>query len=180
VIADECDWRYFRQKRPEWGILKDELGRGSTLLDPEQIANIYRALRKGREDNRDVAGASDFYYGEMEMRRRARSSGSSSGERAVLFLYWLSSGYGTRVLRPLTLLITTIISFAALLDFWGFVRPVPFPRSLIYAAAYAVSLTDTNKLDLTAPGEVFQICLRLLGPLFLGLILLSIRGRITR
>jgi Pentapeptide repeats (9 copies) len=181
VLAEECDWRYQRQKRPEWRILpEDGLVREFTALDPEQIANIYRALRKGREDNRDVAGSSDFYYGEMEMRRQSRSSSSSWGERAVLFLYWLTSGYGTRVLRPLTLLFATIFSFAALLHSWGFARPVSFPRSLVYAAAYAVSLSYENKLDLTALGEALQIGLRLLGPLFLGLILLSIRGRVTR
>jgi hypothetical protein len=32
------------------------------------IAGLYRALRKGREDARDEPGAADFYYGEMEMR----------------------------------------------------------------------------------------------------------------
>ena len=181
VIAEECEWRYFRQKRLEWRILPEiERARDGTTLDSGQIANIYRALRKGREDNRDVAGAADFYYGEMEMRRQAGSSDSSSGERAVLFLYWLSSGYGTRVLRPLSLLIATIISSAALLYVCGFVRPIPFSRALIYASAYAVGLSDANKLDLSAAGEAFQIGLRLLGPLFLGLILLSIKGRITR
>jgi hypothetical protein len=42
-----------------------------------------QALRKGREDNRDVAGAVDFYYGEMEMRRQSPSSGSSRVPRGI-------------------------------------------------------------------------------------------------
>jgi len=36
---------------------------------PRDLAAIYRALRKGREDTKDEPGAADFYYGEMEMRR---------------------------------------------------------------------------------------------------------------
>ena len=42
------------------------------MLEPGQIAGLYRELRKGREDAKDEPGAADFYYGEMEMRRRAR------------------------------------------------------------------------------------------------------------
>ncbi|HTD58661.1 MAG TPA: hypothetical protein VK672_07175 [Solirubrobacteraceae bacterium] len=30
-----------------------------------QVAAVYRALRKGLEDNRDEPGAADFYYGEQ-------------------------------------------------------------------------------------------------------------------
>jgi hypothetical protein len=37
----------------------------------QEIANLYRALRKGREDSKDEPGAADLYYGEMEMRRKA-------------------------------------------------------------------------------------------------------------
>jgi hypothetical protein len=53
------------------------------VLDPRQIAGLYRALRKGREDIKDEPGAADFYSGEMEMRRRAqRPRGSTSDTRA--------------------------------------------------------------------------------------------------
>jgi hypothetical protein len=50
------------------------------VLDPGQIAGLYRALRKGREDLKDEPGAADFYYGEMEMRRRARPAGDPDGQ----------------------------------------------------------------------------------------------------
>ena len=50
-----------------------------------QIAGLYRALRKGREDTKDKPGAADLYYGEMEMRRHARPGVSRRRvERAVL------------------------------------------------------------------------------------------------
>jgi hypothetical protein len=52
----------------------------SEALTVEEIAWIYRALRKGREDGRDEAGVADFYYGEMEMPKRilARCPAGSS------------------------------------------------------------------------------------------------------
>jgi hypothetical protein len=56
---------------PDW--LNDET---PDVLEPGQIAGLYRALRKGREDVKDEPGAADFYYGEMEMRRHARQARS--------------------------------------------------------------------------------------------------------
>ena len=60
-------------------------------LRPADIALLYRALRKGREDSKDEPGAADFYYSEMEMRRHDRSA--PWPERLVLWLYWLVAGY---------------------------------------------------------------------------------------
>src|SRR5271154_4185370 len=87
------------------------LGAQPGMLDPGQIAGLYRALRKGREDVKDEPGAADFYYGEMEMRRHARplsdgkldrhSAATSGGgvERGILTAYWLVSAYGLRAAR---------------------------------------------------------------------------------
>jgi hypothetical protein len=109
VIAEERARRYQPHPRrwvvPWW---PDWLGQRPDVLAPGQIAALYRALRKGREDAKDEPGAADFYYGEMEMRRRARrhsadnldgqSSAASRGrmERGILTAYWLVSGYGLR------------------------------------------------------------------------------------
>ena len=71
VIAEERTWRASRSRRhwvaPRWPDWLDDQRPG--VLDPGQIAGLYRALRKGREDAKDEPGAADFYYGEMEMRR---------------------------------------------------------------------------------------------------------------
>jgi hypothetical protein len=58
-------------------------------VESAQLAGLYRALRKAREDAKDEPGAVDFYYGEMEMRRyasRGRTGGASRRqvERGVL------------------------------------------------------------------------------------------------
>jgi hypothetical protein len=135
TIAEEHHWRsdlskdaqgwYGAQVRPpEW--LEDT----ETPLDPGQVAAVYRALRKGFEDNRDEPGAGDFYYGEMEMRRAAARTTAggeqraiSLGERLVLWLYWLVAGYGLRTSRALIALAVTILIAAIPLAQWGIELP---------------------------------------------------------
>jgi hypothetical protein len=111
-------------------------------MDPGQIAGLYRALRKGREDTKDEPGAADFYYGEMEMRRHAQRPagtdtdsrrGASWGrvERSILTAYWLVSGYGLRAWRALATLAAVVLLAGVVFAFWGFapldeptIRPV--------------------------------------------------------
>ena len=153
---------------------------------------MYRALRKGREDNKDEPGAADFYYGEMEMRRRSVESRSADAdrsaareiaraERCVLWLYWLVSGYGLRASQAVLAFIATVVVGGAALDLWGFRPDRGFGRSLLFALESSISLVRSPEaIKLTAGGEVTQIALRLAGPLFFGLVLLSLRGRVKR
>jgi hypothetical protein len=142
VLAEEHEWGATQGpssgwcgddiKRPPW---LDELDRRLGVLDeseertelrPRRIAAIYRALRKGREDEKDEPGAADFYYGEMEMRRPDPTR--TRAERAILWLYWLVSGYGLRATRALASLFVT-------LQCPRHVEPLPRPRG-------AARLTD--------------------------------------
>ena len=105
TIAEEHYWRQLQPKRKGWRGApspspspyvaewhdRGERGEPSNPHGPPEIASVYRALRKGREDNKDEPGAADFYYGEMEMRRHDRAK--PGVERLVLLLYWLTSGY---------------------------------------------------------------------------------------
>jgi hypothetical protein len=163
-----------------------------------QVAALYRALRKGREDIRDEPGAADFYYGEMEMRRHAkreeakterqrrhyRHSLTAMTEHLVLWLYWLVSGYGLRAWRALATLTVTI----ALVGVWfsrvGFHNPRPsLAASWLYALQATVSLEGKARQlsgQLTLPGELLRVGMRLIGPILLGLAVLSIRGRVKR
>ena len=156
---------------------------------PEQIAAIYRALRKGREDGKDEPGAADFYYGEMEMRRQrprgqeAERRAAPAGERLVLWLYWLVSGYGLRASRALASLALTVVVFALLFGWWGTRPDQDFGRTLLFSLQSTSSLfrvPETPGFALTAAGELMQVVLRLLGPLFFGLALFSLRGRVKR
>jgi hypothetical protein len=101
TLAEEHRWRRTEAKHAGWYPrtcrARDLVGR--ELLLPADIALLYRALRKGREDSKDEPGAADFYYGEMEMRRHDRTAPWS--ERVVLWLYWLIAGYALRATRAI-------------------------------------------------------------------------------
>jgi hypothetical protein len=221
TIAEEHHWRRDRSKDaqgwygaqvrpPEW--LEDT----ETPPDPGQIAAVYRALRKGFEDNRDEPGAGDFYYGEMEMRRAAARTtaggerrATSLGERLVLWLYWLVAGYGLRTSRALIALAVTILIAAIPLAQWGIEPPrtstnvtsrlstqphgrkptvsrenksdsPSYGRAVLFATESSISLLRAPEANLTASGQTIEIMLRILGPLFFGLAILSLRSRVKR
>jgi hypothetical protein len=193
VIAEESAWRAARARPGRW---KAPFGPEDQpeVLSPGAVAGLYRALRKGREDAKDEPGAADFYYGEMEMRRRARplSSGNPDGqrssasrgrvERAILTAYWLVSGYGMRASRAVAWLAAVTAILAAAFYLVGFAvppRPDSYWTSLLYSFRATLSLTD-NQVTLTAWGQLLQAVLRLTGPVLLGLALLALRGRVKR
>jgi len=186
TIAEEHDWRTHHGHGDDWHLEGDF----PRALAPEQIAALYRALRKGREDRKDEPGAADFYYGEMEMRRQAgwMSAAQLSDEwvpaprstRVLLGLYWLVSGYGLRASRALISLAVTVALLALPLDLWGFRADRAYGRSLLFAAESSVSLLRAPTIPLTASGEVVQLVLRIVGPLLFGLAALSLRGRVKR
>lgn len=125
VIAEERDWRASRTNRSAWqpAPWPSWLGERPRELDAGQIADRYRALRKGREDAKNEPGASDFYYGEMEMRRHAFSF--LVAERSIIWLYWLMSGYGLRALRSLAALVVFGAIITTALTGWGLAAGAP-------------------------------------------------------
>ncbi|MFI9781074.1 hypothetical protein ACIHCV_41695 [Streptomyces sp. NPDC051956] len=97
TLAEEQHWRARQPGAdPGWDVPVPGVG----AVGPAQLAPVYRALRKGFEDGKNEPGAADFYYGEMEMRRRDRT-GTTRAERGLLHGYWLLSGYGLRAVRAL-------------------------------------------------------------------------------
>jgi len=194
VIAEERAWRANRSRPrrwlapwwPDWPYNYHGAGEPPDVLEPAQVAGLYRALRKGREDAKDEPGAADFYYGEMEMRRHARRSGHIPArgrvERMLLTAYWLVSGYGLRANRAVVWLAALTAALAFAFYRIGFAEP-PHPdsywTSLLYAFRATLSLTD-NDIKLTAWGQLLQGVLRLTGPVLLGLALLALRGRVKR
>jgi hypothetical protein len=209
TIAEEHEWRYRRQRRTQLEPSPDEgaepgddwyppacrpapwlseVAPQLKALEPGELASIYRSLRKGREDNKDEPGAADFYYGEMEMRRRPPGSGksiferrsASKAERVLIWLYWLVSGYGLRASRALAALVVTVLVFAFLLHEWGFEGPESFGEALLFSTESTTSIFRGRERELTGSGEVLALALRLLGPVFFGLMVLSLRGRVRR
>jgi hypothetical protein len=192
-------------------------------LSAAQIAALYRALRKGREDNKDEPDAADFYYGEMEMRRHAKraqvqrdrrhdhrgAATAATTEYVILWLYWLISGYGLRAWRALATLAVVVLLAGGVFAFWGFASPAEpsirlvavyvrgapiyarqpvrrpagldeLPTAIRFSAQAATALLRGPDRPLTALGEWLHMALRLVGPVLLGLAVLSIRGRVKR
>jgi hypothetical protein len=175
-------------------------------LTPAQLAALYRELRKGREDAKDEPGAADFYYGEMEMRRCDHAT--PWVERLVLWLYWLVSGYALRAWRALTVLAAVVLLAAVAFALWGFPSSEPgfravrvdargalvyqqqpagappgvqrLPAAVRFSARSATALLRGPDRALTPLGEWLEIALRFLGPVLLGLAVVSVRGRVRR
>lgn len=59
------------------------------------VETLYRQLRQNYEEQRNYPDAGRFYYGEMEMRRKAKPRWQRYFF-SLTALYWLSSGYGQR------------------------------------------------------------------------------------
>jgi hypothetical protein len=211
TIAEEQHWRDARRPQGEWYPSVCQAPASLTIEEPDvvapaQVAAVYRALRKGREDAKDEPGAADFYYGECEMRRH--DPGTLRAERLVLWMYWLLSGYGLRAWRALTALAVAVVLAGVVLAFWGFPDAAPsfrptavdrggalvyqqqpadpppgigqLPDAIRFSARSATALLRGPDRPLTPLGEWLDIALRFVGPVLLGLAVLSVRGRVRR
>jgi hypothetical protein len=209
-LVEEHVWRSNYEQRWWSRFYKRRGSRGSARQEARRIASLYRYLRKGREDNKDEPGAADFYYGEMEMRRKAASNWA---ERGTLFLYWLFSGYALRASRAIVALLLVVALFAVLFETNGFSNPqdpfkstsaavgtttpsntpdsdVPLVEAsisglttldnLVFAASAATGVIGGPEVQLTKQGRAYRVLLRIIGPLLLALAILAVRGRVKR
>ncbi|MEV6549274.1 pentapeptide repeat-containing protein [Streptomyces sp. NPDC051597] len=110
---------------------------------PEDVSALYRQLRKAFEDSKNAPGAADFYYGECEMRRHDHTS-TPTGERHLLWAYWLLSGYGLRASRAFTWLLTAMTLTVLLLTGYGLPDHAPRPATTGTVKSSNVSLTTSN------------------------------------
>jgi uncharacterized protein YjbI with pentapeptide repeats len=155
---------------------------GSTAAD---VAAVYRSLRKSREDAKDEPGGADFYYGEMEMRRR--TVGVFTVENSLLAAYAWTSGYALRAWRAVAALIGVLILGGILLDRYGYEdggavadeRADGVIEQSLLLMQVAVALTRMPP-DLTMSGEAVVVAVRLVVPVLLALALLAIRNRVRR
>ncbi len=155
------------------------------------IERLYRELKQNCEDRKDYDRASDFHYGEKEMRRK--NPDTPWRLKVPLWLYWLVSGYGERSLRPLlwALGLLTISTFCYL--WWGLLRlrstgPVSDPF-FHWTNIWEVGLYGLKVMTLLKPsnfepvglwGDVINTLQSILGPALIGLFALAIRQRLKR
>jgi len=155
-----------------------------------QIEQVYRQLKQNYEDRRDYERASDFHYGEKQMRRR--NPETPLGLRCLLTLYWLASGYGERVLRPL--ICAAVVFFVSMGSYlWLGLSPKDNPfRALdlmswgdwLHAAHYTFRvMTLVKPDDLAFPLGFSQVIFTIdsvVGPILIGLFALAVRQRLKR
>jgi hypothetical protein len=148
-------------------------------LSPQEVASLYRALRKNLEDAKDEPGAADFYYGEMEMRRLAASR--TSVDRWLLTGYWLLSGYALRAWRALATLAGLLLLLSYFLYRYGFSPAArrDYVQSVLLLAQTSVGLARIPQ-ELTPAGSTLQIVMRIAGPALLALAVFALRGRVKR
>ncbi|MFB7476838.1 pentapeptide repeat-containing protein [Kitasatospora sp. NPDC056184] len=115
---------------------------------PDDLVGVYQQLRKAFEEAGNEPGAADFYYGEMEMRRRDVLR--PRAERRLLGVYWLASGYGLRASRALSWLLAAMGAALLLLVLFGLPDDTPNPRT---EGAYGAGVVATTK----APDPVLSL-----------------------
>lgn len=186
TLADEHRLR----KGTRWALPDDTAEAPST----DSVQGDYHALRSMMQDRKDQRAASDFYYGEMEMRRmglfrslrgrivlrRWRPALSALGEWLLVFLYWLLSGYGQRAWRAFTTLAVVVVAASIALAHWGFKVPTDFGSALRYTIRSATTVLRGTDADLTPTGDWIELGVRLIAPLLLALGLFAIRDRVRR
>ena len=177
VIQDEIDIR--RMRSPIWRMSRasSDMPETQSLQD---VASLYRALRKNREDSKDEPGGADFYYGEMEMRRLAAPW--TSVDRWLLTSYWLLSGYALRAWRAVVALVGVVLILSYLLCRHGFNPTVQrdYVQSVLLLAQTSVGLSRPSPSELTSIGAAIQIAMRIMGPGLLALVVIALRGRVKR
>jgi len=66
------------------------------------------------QDGKDTPGVIEFYYGEMELRRKG-----SEPEKYLIHAYWLVSGYASRARRALLTIVGLVIVLSIILNAWA-------------------------------------------------------------
>lgn len=108
-LKQYCIWDHANQNLKQDNELPVDLSRKTAIQIEDKVAGwrdqwallsrAYRDLKTAYEGNKDYIYASDFHYAEKEFRRINYEVPRQI--RIQLQLYWLVSGYGERVLRPI-------------------------------------------------------------------------------
>jgi uncharacterized protein YjbI with pentapeptide repeats len=169
---------------PDDAATDDERRMGHPSCTAEQVAELYRALRKSREDNADTPGGNDLYVGEQLMRRRAlrereRQTAATRARRVLLALYGAIGGYGVRPARPLAGLLGVVALAWPLAACWG-LSTGDASDALVFVLRSMLLLPNSHNALTTTAGDALQVALRVIGPVLISLVALGVRAQIKR
>jgi uncharacterized protein YjbI with pentapeptide repeats len=145
-----------------------------------KVERLYRHLKQNYESQRDYGRAGDFYYGEMEMKRRQLNPLG----QIPFWIYRILSGYGESYPRALFWLIVMWLLFAVLFtvvgytDEWG--NHADLWRSLIYSAQ-SMTLFHEPKITFdNTLGQAVELVASVLGVIQIALFGLALQRRFKR
>jgi hypothetical protein len=169
---------------PDGEPTDDERRMGHPPCSAGQVAEIYRSLRKGREDSSDAPGGDDLYVGEQLMRRRdlrerRPQTPATRARRTLLLLYGWIGGYGVRPARPCLTLLVLLAGATALVNAVGLDKGSTID-ALIFTLRSMLLLPNTHHVVTTTAGDGLQVALRVLGPILIALIALGVRSQVKR
>jgi uncharacterized protein YjbI with pentapeptide repeats len=131
IIFIDCDW-------PDDYIIYEEKHRNDkdTDLTFNQLETIYRDLKQTMQNHGDYTKAGEFYYREMEMRRK----GAAKKNRIWLEVYRLLAGYGEKPGRVIFMAALVIFIAAVLFAFGGIVigEFTPEERIINYDLTFSI------------------------------------------
>ncbi|WP_319574056.1 hypothetical protein [uncultured Desulfobacter sp.] len=157
-----------------------------------RIESQYRNVRAALEDNKDFIFASDFYIGEMEIRRK-KGNFFKQHFFSVEAFYNSLSQYGTNPKRALRILfyfyllhiLLTIFIQKPVLDIWFFSDiNIDTYKTIINYSINSLKILTLQKFGPFVENGLCQSMIdcvfRILGPFQIALFLMSIRNRIKR
>ena len=87
-----------------------------------ELENLYRQIRQSYEDHRNYPEAGDFYYGEMDQKRKRHWARRYLP--SLITLYWICSGYGQRPVQAGILFLLLLAGFTGVLLSLGLINMV--------------------------------------------------------
>jgi hypothetical protein len=148
-----------------------------------RIEELYRQLKIKCENEGDLKNVGDFYYGEMEMHRRA-----SRWHIFPLYwynLYWLSSGYGERPLRSVLILLGLLFAFSGFFcklesQWLGDMSWTAFWQAFLYVFQQGTLQKPDGLKPATPGGKLLSAIMPVLIPGQAALFVLALRNRLGR
>ncbi len=211
INLDKTRFHNVRRRPNPKGLLLDERKARETKkeTDYENAEQVYNQLKRNFEGRKDYYRASQFHYGEMEMRRLAQLRRGSYGQWLLLSLYYWLGGYGERLWKPVVWFIVMILLFAGFYGIAGLdveytnayfdtsqhenietIRDaISFSRTGFFQAIddvllFSLRTATLQRGDVIRPLTVIGVWLQLaetiFGPILIGLAGLAIKRRLQR
>lgn len=167
-------------------VLHDDL----SGVEPSVVEPMYRELRVGLEASKASHAAADFYYGELECRRREARPGSI--DWILLPAYKWLGGYGVRAWRPFAWYVAVVLGTSMVFRYrtgW-FVREPELVGDGLSLSRYwdsvaivgrsSVSFFNAPTAGLAAMGAILLIAERFAAISLLALAVVGLRSRVQR